>query len=550
MNKTINIMALGGLNENGKNIYTVTIDGRILIFDCGIKYAPDKMYGVDYVIPDFSYLVDRRDKIDGIFLTHPHSENMGALTDLIKAIPEINVYATRFCSEIIKYECELEKVEIKSLHVIQPHKKIDFETYSIFPFSVTHSSPETVGYAINTKYGAIIYMADFVIDPTMSGNYDMDLGKIAYIGKQGVLCLMCESVFAEKKGHTSPNHKLEPIFKSIIEKNKGRIVFSLLPLHIYTMQEIFDALKNKGRKVVIMGKELHNIINICVNSGYLDIEKDMLGNLTDLKHDNTVILISNDRQTPYANINRIIQGHDKFITLTKNDTICFAEPSYDAYEKTIVKIMNELAILGVNIETIPKEKSVRHHASSEDIMLLIKLFCPKYYMPIKGEYRYQVVNASLASKLKMPSENIILKENGDIVSFVDGKLADTYDRVFVDDILIDGKSSEDVGELVLKDRELLSNNGLILVSATLSKKDKSIIVEPEIITRGFVYVKDNLDLINELKSMSLEIIKSNIHNSKFADYAKIRNDMRELLGEYIYKKTQGKPVILSVIQEI
>ena len=545
----INIMSLGGLNENGKNLYTVSVDDRILIFDCGMKYAPDKMYGVDYVIPDFDYLISNKDKIVGLFITHPHHENMGALTDLIKVLPDLHVYASNFTSKIIELECEEEKVKIKNLHVIDAHKKIDFKNFSVFPFSVTHSCPETLGFCINTPDGAIIYMADFVIDPTMGGYYDMDLGKLAYIGKQGVLCLMAESVFAEKKGHTSPNHKLESFFKKIIDKNEGRIIFSLLPLHIYTISEIFNALKGKNRKVVIMGKELHTIVNICMKDGYLDIDENMIGNLTDLKSSNTVILISNDRESPYANINRLLNGRDKFITLEKTDTICFAEPSYDAYEKLIVKIMNELAIKGVNIESIPKDKSVRHHASSEDLMMLIKLFNPKYYMPIKGEYRYQVENGNLAYKVGLPKENIILKENGYIASFEGGRLVDNFDRVFVDDILIDGKSSEDVGDVVLKDRELLSSNGLVLISATLSKKEKKLLVGPEIITRGFIYVKNNLDIIEEIKNISENVIKENSHN-KYADYVKIRNDIREKVGAYLYKVTECKPVILTVIQEI
>ena len=445
----IDIMSLGGLNENGKNLYTVSIDNKILIFDCGMKYAPDKMYGVDYVIPDFEWLIERKKDIVGIFISHPHHENMGALTDLIKVLPDLNVYASVYTSKIIDYMCEEEQVTIKNLHVIPAHKKIDFDNFSVFPFSVTHSSPDTLGFAINTEDGAIIYMADFVIDPTMSGHYDMDLGKLAYIGKQGVLCLMAESVFAEKKGHTSPKHKLESFFKKIIDKNENRIIFSVLPLHIYTIQEIFNSLKGKNRKVVIMGKELHTIVNICVKNGYLNIEDDIIGNLTDLKTNNTVILISNDREAPYANINRILAGRDKFVTLENTDTICFAEPSYDAYEKVLVKIMNELAIKGVNIESIPKDKSVRHHASSEDLMLLVKLFNPKYYMPIKGEYRYQVENGNLAYKVGVPKENIILKENGFIATFENGKLVDNFDRVFVDDILIDGKSNEDVGDVVL-----------------------------------------------------------------------------------------------------
>ncbi len=546
----INIMALGGLNENGKNIYTVNIDGKILIFDCGIKYAPDKMYGIDYVIPDFKYLKNNRQNIIGIFISHPHRENMGALTDLVREIPEIKVYATKYTSKIIEIDSKEESIEIKNLNIIEPNKKIDFGNFSVFPFRVTHSTPGAVGYSINTKDGSIIYMGDFLIDPTMKGEYDMDLGKIAYIGKQGVLCLMCESVFASKKGHTSPHHKLENFFKSIVEKNQKRIIFSILSLHIYTIQEIFNALKNKNRKVVIMGKELHTIVNMSIDEGYLKVDKKMIGDLTNLKDEDTVILVSNDMEVPYSNINRIVGGYDKFITLLDTDTICFAEPSYDAYEKTIVKLLNDIAIKGVNIETVPKDMSVRHHASSEDIMLLIKLFNPKYYMPIKGEYRYQVENASLAEKVGIKTDHILLKENGYFVTIENGKLVTETKNIFVDDVLIDGKSTEDVGELVLKDREMLSSNGLILISATLDKKTKKILVGPEITTRGFVYSKDNTELLEEIKNIAIEIIEKNTFNSSYADYNNIRTSVREELGNFLFKETESKPVILTVIGEI
>lgn len=546
----INIMALGGLNENGKNIYTISVDGKILIFDCGIKFAPDKMFGVDYVIPDFKYLKDNKKDIVGIFISHPHRENMGALTDLIREIPELDVYATKYASKIIEIDAKEDGVEIKNLKVIDPHRRLDFGNFSVFPFSVTHSTPESVGYSVNTEDGSVIYMGDFLIDPTMKGNYDMDLGKIAYIGKQGVLCLLCESVFASKKGHTSPDHKLESFFKSVVEKNKGRIIFSILSLHIYTIQEIFNALKNKNRKVVIMGKELHTIVNMSIDEGYLDIDKRMLGDLTNLKDPDCIILVSNDRETPYSNMNRIVGGYDKFINLLDTDTICFAEPSYDAYEKTVVKLLNDIAIKGVNIELIPKGMSVRHHASSEDIMLLIKLFSPKYYMPIKGEYRYQVENGALAEKVGLSPENILLKENGYFVTFDKGKLSQEPKNIFVDDVLIDGKSSEDVGELVLKDREMLSTNGLVLISATLDKKNKNILVGPEITTRGFVYSKENNEILNEIKEISTEIIQKNTFNSSYADYNAIRSSVREEVGTFLYKETESRPVILTVISEI
>lgn len=543
------MMSLGGLNENGKNIYTVNIDGNILIFDVGIKYASDNMYGVDYIIPDFTYLVQNKDKIVGVFISHAHYENMGALTELIKTIPDIKVYATNYTSKIIDIECKEENVFVKNLNVIKPYKKISFGSFSVFPFSVTHSAPESVGYAINTKDGAIIYMADFVIDPTMSGYYDMDLGKLAYIGKQGVLALMCESVFAEKKGFTSPRHKLDKFFRSVIDKNQGRIIFSLLSLHLHTIEEIFDALKDKKRKVVVMGKKLQLIINMAIKEGYLKVSPDLIGDLTNLKDENSIILVSNDREMPFYNLNRIVSGYDKFVTLRETDTVVFAEPSYDAYELTEVKLKNDIAIIGANIESVPRENSVRLHASSEDIMLIIKLFNPKYYIPIKGEYRYQVENGNLAFNVGMKKENILLKENGDVIHLVDGNLVDDFEHIDVNDILIDGKSINDVGELVLKDREMLGNNGVVLISATMDKKTKKILVGPEVLTRGFIYVKDNMDLISEIKDKSEEIIKNNT-NAKYADYTKIRNEIRENVGSMLYKKTESKPVILTVIQEV
>lgn len=545
----INIMALGGLNENGKNLYTISVNDKILIFDCGLKYAPDKMYGVDYIIPDFSYLEQIKYKILGVFISHPHNENMGALTDLIKIIPDIKVYCTDYTYKIIQMDLIEENIEFNNFEIIKPHVSLKFDEFTIFPFSVTHSSPDTVGFSVNTKDGCIIYMADFIIDPTMTKHYDMDLGKLAYIGKKGVLALMCESVFAEKKGHTSPKHKLEPFFKSLVERNKGRIIFTLLPLHIYTIQEIFNSIKGKNRKVVIMGKELISIINMCVKDGYLEIEDNIIGDLTNLKDLNSIVLVSNDRQNPYHNISRIVNGYDKFITLNKTDTICFAEPSYDAYESIIVKLMNDISIKGANIEVVPKEKSVRHHASSEDIMLLIKLFNPKYYLPIKGEYRYQVENSLLAQKVGVKNDNIIIAFNGEVISFEDGKLIKNRDTIKVDDVLIDGKSTQDIGDLVLKDREMLGENGLLLISVTLDKKTKKVLIGPEILSKGFIYSKDNLELINNIKEKSLEIIKSNIHGSKYADYTQIRNQIREVLGSYLYEETDCKPVILTVIQE-
>ena len=541
----IRMFGLGGLNESGKNTYVVEVDDKIFVMDCGLKYATDSMYGIDYIIPNYKYLIENKDRVVGVFITHAHLENMGGIEDLIREIPEIKVYCTKYTREYLL----LEGINEKNLIEIKAHKKISFGDVSIFPINVSHSVPDAVMYVINTKDGSICYTGDFLIDPTMSGAYSMDLGKIAYIGKQGVLCLLSESSFSERVGHTSPDHRLTNWFKDTMNHHDGRLIISTLPVHLHTIQEIFNASKNMHRKVVVMGKKLQNIISMAIKNGYIDVQKDVIGDLNDIETQRSILLVCDDREKPYATVDRIVNGNDKFIKLRETDTFVFAEPKYDASEKLLVKIQDEIAMQGANSITVPKNKTILHHASTEDLMIMLNLVKPKYYMPVKGEYRLMVNNANLASSLGYAPENIILKQNGDIVEFIDGKLQDKFEHLDVDDILIDGKSSDDVGELVLKDREMLSDNGIMLISATLDKQTKEILVGPEVTTRGFIYVKDSSDMIAEIKKISSEIIERNTTPS-YVDYNQIKNEIREELSRFFYHETETKPMIIAVIQEV
>ena len=541
----IKIMGLGGLNETGKNTYLIEVDNYIYIFDCGLKYATENLYGIDYIIPDFDYLVKNKRKIRGLFLTHGHYENMGATNDLLKLIPNLKVYATRYT----KFVLEENGVNPKNIIEIKPHKKLNFGDVSIFPISVSHSVPDAVMYCLNTKDGAICYTGDFLIDPSMRGAYDMDLGKIAYVGKQGVLALLSESSFSERPGHTSPDHRLVKNFKYAVNHAEGRVIFLVLPNHLYTIQEIFDSLKNTHRKVVLMGKQLQFILEMSLKHGYLNIQEGLLGDLSNIDDKDSVLIMADSKENPYAVLAKVLGGYDKFVSLKSNDTIVFAEPRYDSSEKTLVKLENDLAELGCNIVSVPKDKCILHHASQEDLMLMIKLLNPKYYMPVKGEYRYMVNNANVASLLGIPKENIILKGNGEIVEINDGVLQDNFKSIKVNDILIDGKSSEDVGELVIKDREMLSENGIVLISATISKKTRELLVGPEVTTRGFIYIKDSKEMIKEIKNISNDIIARNITDS-YIEYNKIKTEIREELGKYLYEETECKPMIIAVIQEV
>lgn len=542
----IKIFSLGGLNEMGKNCYVIEIDKDIFVFDCGLKYANENLYGIDYIIPDFEYLIKNKNRIKGVFLTHGHYENIGATADLLKALPKVKVYATKFTKFILTNG----GVDEKKITEILPHKKINFGSVSVFPIGVNHSTPDSVMYVVNTKDGAIVYTGDFIIDPKMMDKYAMDLGKIAYVGKQGVLALLSESVFSERIGHTSPQHRLTNFFKDAIKHHENRMLFAVLPTHIYTIQEIFDAALNTHRKIVIMGKNLQNIISFSKANGYLLFPDNALGDLSNIDDKDAILLIQDSKENPYASIGKIINGYDKFIKLKSTDTVVFAEPKYDSSEKTLVKVQNDLAIQGCSIVTIPKEKTILHHASSEDLMIMMDLLKPKYYMPVKGEYRYMVSNANIASELNIPADRILLKQNGDVVEIKNGKLnPECFNHVKVNDILIDGKASEDVGELVIKDREMLSENGIVLISATISKKDKIVLVGPEVTTRGFIYVKDSSDMLEEIKKISLNIIERNIVDN-YVEYNKIKNEIREELGKYLYHETECKPMIIAVVQEV
>ena len=414
---------------------------------------------------------------------------------------------------------------------------------------MSHSCPDAVMYVLNTEDGSICYTGDFIIDPTMDGAYGMDLGKIAYVGKQNVLCLLSESVFSEKPGHTSPNHRLTSFFKDVLSHNDGRLLFLVFPTHLYTIQEIFDAAVNSHRKIVIMGKKLQNVINFGLENKYLNVADGLLGDLSNIDDPNSILLISDERANPFASISKIMNGYDKYITLKPNDSVIFAEPRYDSTEKQLVKIENDLAMAGCNVISIPKEKSILHHASQEDLMLMIKLLSPKYYIPVKGEYRYMVNNANLAKKLGMAQENICLKQNGEVINIEDGNLINKSEKINVNDVLIDGNSSDDVGDLVIKDRQMLSENGIVLISATISKQGHILLVGPEVTTRGFIYIKDSLEMIKEIKKISEEVIQRNI-TSNYVDFNKIKTEIREELGNYLFDETECKPMIIAVIQEV
>ena len=545
----IKIFSLGGLNENGKNMYVVEVDHDIFVLDAGLKYADDRMLGVDYIIPNFDYIKENIKRVKGLFITHGHDSQMGAIPDIVRELPELNIYGTDFTIEIIKKELEDEGLNSNNLKVIKPNRNIRFGNNSVFPISLTHSVPGTVGYVINTKDGAVVYTGNFVFDQTVTNPYKTDIGKLAYVGKQGVLCLMSESLYAEKPGFTTPNNRIGKIVRETLDKAENRILFNISNAQFYRIQELFNEIMLTERKVVIMGKKLENMINKAIDLKYLEFDKKRISNIHHVNDNDVVILISDEREKPFSNINRIVRGYDKFVKINDKDTVVFAAPIYDGMEKSSTRIFDAIAKIGANLVIVNSKKYLCHHASNEDLMMMLNLMNPKYYFPVIGEYRHQVANASAAKHVGMNEEDVLLKLNGDVITFKNGVLEENGAKVKVDDILVDGKTIGDIGELVLKDRELLSENGIVIVSATIDRSTKKVLAGPEILTRGFIYVKDNIDLIQESEKISLQIINDNI-KPNYVDFNKIKTGIRDKLGKYLYKETECKPMILIVIQEV
>ncbi len=545
----IKIFSLGGLNESGKNMYVIDVDNDIFVFDSGLKLATDKMFGIDYIIPEFSYLKENIDRIKGIFITHAHEKYMGAVCDIVRELPNINIYATKFTCEVLKTEFDDNNIDFKNLHLIHAHKNIKFGKNSIFPVSLTHSVPDTVGYVLNTEDGAIFYTGNFVFDSSMTGPYKTDIGKLAYIGKQGVLCLMSESEYADRTGYTAPNNRISSTINDVFLHNEGRIIITVFTNHISRLQELFNEVSKTHRKIVIMGKKLQNLVNHVIDLGYVSFDKDKIGSLNNINDRDSIILISNENEKPFMNLERIINGYDKYIKINENDTVFFLEPISVGMEKKAVKISDDLSRMGANVITLSSKQHLLNHASQEDLMLMINLMNPKYYFPVIGEYRHQVENANIAYSLGMKKENILLKQNGFVATFVNGNLVDENEKIKIDELLIDGNSTKDIGELVLKDRELLSDNGIVIICATLNKKTKEILAGPEVLTRGFIYVKENSEIIDKIKQISLEVINSNISNN-YVEFNKIKTGIRDELGKFLYNETECKPMIITVVNEI
>ena len=548
----IRIIPLGGLGEIGKNITAIEYKDEIVVIDCGISFPDADMYGVDLVIPDVTYLLENRDKVKGIFLTHGHEDHIGALPYILKQI-NVPVYGTRLTLGLV--ENKLQEHGIMSdctLNVVKAGDIIKLEKLSVEFIRVSHSIADACSICIHTPIGRIIHTGDFKIDYTPIDGEVIDLERFAKLGGQGVLLLMADSTNVERTGFTISEKVIGESLNKLFQKADGRIIVASFASNIHRIQQIANASILVGRKIAFSGRSMERISQVAIELGYLHIPPEAIITVAEIHNypDEKVTIVTTGSQgEPLAALTRMASSTHRSIEIQKGDLIIISASPIPGNEKFIYNVINELFKRGANvIYNTTEEIHVSGHACQEELKLIHTLVRPKYFMPVHGEFRHLKQHAQLAEKIGMDPDNIFIGETGQIleVSQNECKFAG---RVQTGAIMVDGLGVGDVGNIVLRDRKHLAEEGILTVVVTIERETYSILAGPDIITRGFVYMKESNELINEARDIVRKELEQCLDN-KIKEWAVIKSCIRNALGQFLYIKTKRRPIIIPIIMEI
>ncbi|WP_314061734.1 ribonuclease J [uncultured Vagococcus sp.] len=548
----IKIIPLGGVRENGKNMYIVEVEEEIFILDCGLKYPENDQLGIDVVIPDFSYLVENKDKIAGVFLTHGHADAIGALPYLLESI-SVPVFGTELTIELAKLNVESYpgSKQFKDFHVINEFTEIDFEFGTVSFFRTTHTIPDSVGVSVKTKEGNIVYTGDFKFDHSAIPMYQTDFARLAEIGKEGVLALLSDSSNAENPTQVVPEREISEEVFDTLRYWDGRIIVASVASNIQRVQQVLDAAHRSLRKVVLTGEDLERIIRTAIKLDKLTLaSEDLIIEAKDMKNyqpEELLILETGRMGEPIKALQRMASSRTRGINIQEGDLVYITTTPSIAMETTVAKTEDMIYRAGGTVKTISDNFRVSGHANPNDLKLMLNLMKPKFFIPIQGEYRVLAAHADLANELGIPYKNIYLTGRGDMLEYKDGRMhiAGTADA---DNVLIDGLGVGDIGNIVLRDRRILSEDGVFIAVTTINRKQQKIVARPQITSRGFVYVKESKDLMKESATIVEDIIQENLKNNDF-EWGKLKQDIREQLSRYLFEQTKRRPVILPVIME-
>ncbi|MGL5296815.1 MAG: ribonuclease J [Culicoidibacterales bacterium] len=549
---TIKIVALGGQAENGKNLYVIEVDEQIFVIDAGLKYPEETMLGIDKIVANFDYLIENKKRVKGVFLTHAHEDHIGALPSLLAQHP-FPIYGTKLTLAIAEDLLRQEKVRYTGRkQTINSQTELKFsKDVTVRFFKTTHSIPDSVGIAINTHDGAIVFTSDFVFDQSAGIRYATDLATLGAIGQQGVLALMQVSRGVETPGYAANEQTFRKELTDIFDSCEQRIIISAYATDIRRVQEIIDTAVEFGRKIFIAGVRAQRMIDISLKLGYLDMPNGTLVGAKDLNkyREKLTVIVAGNSGLPFNLLYRMSTHADKMIQIDEEDLVVLATPPVPGTEIVAAQAGDAIFKTGAKVVSIDKKSLASTIAAQEDLKMMINFMKPKYVYPTSGEYRHLVEHADLATQVGIPYERTIIRDNGEFAVFTDSELVETLDRIVAEDVLIDGTVAGDVGSVVLRDREQLSQDGVVLVMVTVSKSKKKVVSGPEIVTRGFIYIKESQDLMDAMYELVNERLDACISEHGI-EWSLLKQTIREGLGKYVFKQTKRRPMIIPVIMEV
>jgi ribonuclease J len=553
-NDRLLVFALGGVGEIGKNMYVVQYANDIVVIDSGLKFPEEDMLGIDIVIPDISYLIDNKDKVRGILLTHGHEDHIGGLPYVLKQL-NAPVYGTKLTLGLV--EAKLKEAgllgETKRI-LINADAELQLGGLKATFFRTNHSIPDSVGICVETPEGRVVHTGDFKFDQTPVNEQHADLHRMADLGNRGVALLLSDSTNAERPGYTGSERNVGTELEEVFRKARQRVVVATFASNVHRLQQVFDAAEATGRKVTVIGRSMVNVVNISQELGYLRISDGMLiepEEVNKMAADRVVILSTGSQGEPMSALTRMARNTHRKVDILPGDTVIISATPIPGNEKYVGRIVDDLFRLGANVIYGPGSVSGVHvsgHGSQEELKLMLNLMRPKYFMPIHGEYRMLRMHGQLAENVGVEKENIFICDIGETLEIQNGT-ARKAGKVSCGNILIDGLGVGDVGNIVLRDRKLLSQDGILVVVVTLSKQDGKIMSGPDIISRGFVYVRESEGLLEEANKIVSNTL-TKLMSENVNEWASLKTNVKEALGRFLYEQTRRRPMILPIIMEV
>ena len=547
----IRIFALGGLDEDGKNMYIVENGNDIFAIECGMKYPGADQLGIEMIIPDFEYLKENADRVKGVFITHGHDDVIGALANLLKEV-KVPVYMAPLTAKLFERRAKKEGLKDYEIHRVRRNGQFKIGQTEIRTFGTTHSIADGFGVAIRTEDGYVVYTSEFIVDyDTKTDAFKFDMTDIMEIGRRGVLALLSESVGATREGHSAPQHRITKILEPYFEDAKGRIIVTTYSQNLYRVIELVELANRFNRKIMIYDDELRSLMQDMANLGYYRIPAglDIAPQNFDNNLDNTLILVAGNGKTIFKKMHNIATHEDNVIQLRPSDTVIIASPAVPGTEREESSMEDDLYKETPNVFAVDAKRAFSMHASIEDLKMMLFLLNPQYYIPVKGEYRQLISNANIALDMGYPANNIIVLDNGQIATIEDGTVARKFDSIDVDDVFVNGNENLDAGGMVLKDREVLSTDGAIIVGVVVNHVTKQIIGGPDVQSRGVIYLKDADYIIKEIGKIMENVINTSAEAGTY-DNMNCRAEARDKISRYVMKETGKKPMILPAIVEI